>query len=61
MDHPEKQPPLSNPPDAGPSQFGLQVVRSHELLNGRQEVLIEHSGQYYRLRITRSGKLILQK
>jgi hemin uptake protein HemP len=61
MDHAEGQPPQRSPADAETSQFGLQVVRSHELLNGRQEVLIEHSGQYYRLRITRSGKLILQK
>jgi hemin uptake protein HemP len=37
------------------------LIRSEELLAGAQEVLIEHVGQSYRLRLTRSGKLILHK
>jgi hemin uptake protein HemP len=37
------------------------VLRSAEILRGRKEVWIEHEGQMYRLRETRSGKLILQK
>jgi hemin uptake protein HemP len=38
-----------------------RLIRSEELLGGAQEVLIEHEGQTYRLRLTRSGKLILHK
>ena len=34
---------------------------SHELLGDRSELLIEHQGAEYRLRITRLGKLILTK
>ena len=36
-------------------------IRSEELLRGGREVLIEHEGVFYRLRLTRNGKLILQK
>jgi hemin uptake protein HemP len=39
----------------------LRIVRSEELLQGRVEVLIAHGAETYRLRLTRSGKLILQK
>ena len=38
-----------------------RLIRSEELLAGTQEVLIEHDGQTYRLRLTRRGKLILHK
>ena len=37
------------------------IIRSEELLQGQVEVLIEHGDETYRLRRTRSGKLILQK
>lgn len=40
---------------------GIRLIRSEELLAGAQEILIEHDGQTYRLRRTRSGKLILHK
>lgn len=36
-------------------------VRLEELLRGRTELLIEHAGAIYRLRLTRNGKLILTK
>lgn len=36
-------------------------ARSTELLGARGELIIEHAGQEYRLRLTRSGKLILTK
>ncbi|WP_231746545.1 hemin uptake protein HemP [Maioricimonas rarisocia] len=39
----------------------LRIVDSNELLRGDREVLIRHSDQIYRLRLTKSGKLILQK
>lgn len=37
------------------------VVDSRSLFHGQREVWIEHEGERYRLRITRRGKLILQK
>ncbi|HQU45700.1 MAG: hypothetical protein B7Z73_08655 [Planctomycetia bacterium 21-64-5] len=40
---------------------GVRTLRSDDLLQGQVEVLIEHGPETYRLRLTRSGKLILQK
>lgn len=37
------------------------AVRSEVLLRGRQNVRIEHRGEYYQLSVTRQGKLILTK
>lgn len=39
----------------------VQPVRLNtvELFRGQREVLIEHAGRVYRLRLTASGKLIL--
>ena len=34
-------------------------IRSHQLLGERGELIIEHNGREYRLRLTQSGKLIL--
>ncbi|MGH8614835.1 MAG: hemin uptake protein HemP [Gammaproteobacteria bacterium] len=36
-------------------------LKSEELLQGREEVIIEHGRQSYRLRKTRQDKLILTK
>jgi hemin uptake protein HemP len=36
-------------------------VNSVELFGTAREVLIEHAGEEYRLRLTRQGKLILTK
>lgn len=36
-------------------------VSSGELMAGQKELLIEHAGEEYRLRITSKGKLILTK
>lgn len=38
-----------------------RVVRAEDLFGERREVWIELDGVRYRLRITRRGKLILQK
>jgi hemin uptake protein HemP len=38
-----------------------RVVQAAELFGEQREVWIEHDGVRYRLRITRRGKLILQK
>ncbi len=40
---------------------GLHCYDSRELFHGAREVIIEHAGQAYRLRITRQDKLILTK
>lgn len=37
------------------------VIPAGKLFGDRREVWIEHNGERYRLRITRRGKLILQK
>lgn len=37
------------------------VVPADSLFQGGQEILIRHNGDHYRLRITKSGKLILTK
>lgn len=36
-------------------------IRSDELFAGAPEVIIEHDGSEYRLRITSQGKLLLMK
>jgi hemin uptake protein HemP len=38
-----------------------QEISSEELLRGAKELWIRHGEEVYRLRLTRSGKLILQK
>ena len=42
-----------------PSPFPKGRVMSHQLLGERGELVIEHNGRDYRLRLTQSGKLIL--
>jgi hemin uptake protein HemP len=49
-------PPPEEAPTAPPRRIG-----SHELLDGRTTVVIDHGGQEYRLRLTRNDKLILTK
>jgi hemin uptake protein HemP len=55
---------LKNPPPGRPSSKNETVEKrydSRDLFRGRQEILIEHAGCAYRLRITRQDKLILTK
>ncbi|WP_445082886.1 hemin uptake protein HemP [Chelativorans sp. YIM 93263] len=40
---------------------GPRTVTSEELFRGATELTIEHAGSLYRLKITRQGKLILNK
>jgi hemin uptake protein HemP len=58
-------PPCRDPRLARPEPGGSGASRkrwtSGDLFDGDQEILIEHAGQEYRLRITRQGKLILTK
>jgi hemin uptake protein HemP len=55
------------PPDRGPSSEphppaeSVRRVRSEDLLQGGRELLITHGQEVYRLRLTKSGKLILGK
>lgn len=45
----------------GASDAGPRVVDSADLFGERREVGIRHRGEVYRLRVTRNGKLILNK
>lgn len=38
-----------------------RIVDSHELFGGQKTVLIRHHDEFYRLLLTKNGKLILQK
>lgn len=44
-----------------PPQGATPTVESRNLLQGRNEVLIHHGNEVYRLRHTRNDKLILTK
>ena len=39
----------------------VRRVSSHRLLAGERELVIQHMGSEYHLRVTRNGKLILTK
>jgi hemin uptake protein HemP len=58
---PAMNPPTPPPEMANAPGCDLRTLRSDELLQGQVEVLIAHGNDTYRLRLTRSGKLILQK
>ncbi len=52
----------SVPPGASPlTADGAAALPSFTLLNGRSSVIIDHEGEHYVLRATRTGKLILTK
>lgn len=57
----------SSPVEASPRfvqrqvQSVVRVVSSDNLFRGTNEIGIEHDGAMYRLKITRQGKLILNK
>jgi hemin uptake protein HemP len=57
----------SDPPDISVQTRGEQTplplrrVSAIDLLQGRREIIIEHQGQEYRLRVTAADKLILTK
>jgi hemin uptake protein HemP len=62
-----EQPPATSPVDRaadhgeGPGAILPKIVRFTDLTRCGDELWIEHSGQLYRLRQTRQGKLILTK
>jgi hemin uptake protein HemP len=51
----------SSSPHPAENRPALRVVDSSELFAGSKAVHIRHDGEYYRLLVTRNGKLILQK
>jgi hemin uptake protein HemP len=44
-----------------PDKIETKSYKSYMLFAGKQEIVIEHNGQVYNLRITRHNKLILTK
>jgi len=52
-------PPL--PTEPGQRNCPPEILRADLLFHGSQEILIDHKGETYRLRITKNGKLILTK
>ena len=50
-----------NPGELAESSQAIQVWQSAELFGEAKLVQIEHHGEIYQLRITRQGKLILNK
>ena len=47
--------------DDSPAPKTLQRTSFESLAQGANEVIIEHQGEEYRLRLTRNGRLILNK
>ena len=52
----------NNQPESGhPDGEADRILTTEELFRGRTQVLIRHRDEVYRLRITKTGKLILNK
>ena len=51
------------PGSANPPTFvaATRCLQSNDLFRSDKEIIIEHAGAHYRLRITQHGKLILTK
>jgi hemin uptake protein HemP len=47
--------------DRREGEGAIPVYRTEELFSGGAEIRLEHGGAEYRLKITRQGKLILNK
>jgi len=54
----EKTPIQPVPPTATPH---IRTVESTDIFRGQTEIMIRHEGVIYRMKITRQGKLILNK
>ena len=55
-----QRPPADAAADAAP-EAAVRRISSHRLLAGERELVIQHMGSEYHLRLTRNGKLILTK
>ena len=60
-DEPVSDPLGSDQSSHSPAKRAFHEVASSELLRGENEMLIRHGDELYRLKLTRNGKLILQK
>lgn len=56
-DDPPRSPAMEAAAD--PALATPRHIRSEELFAGAREIVIEHHGRLYRMRITQNGKLIL--
>ncbi|WEX11876.1 hemin uptake protein HemP [Chelativorans sp. AA-79] len=54
-------PPIDHDRELRRREAPVRTLTSEELFRGAQEIAIAHAGSYYRLKITRQGKLILNK
>lgn len=61
MSPPRSGTPLDHDRGGCPSIIPTNTISSRLLLAGSREVGIEHEGLLYRLKVTRQGKLILNK
>ncbi|MGC3966974.1 MAG: hemin uptake protein HemP [Pirellulales bacterium] len=62
-DEREREPPQPRPAEQEPAKppRPIRLLRTVDLFQGGDLVLIEHEGAIYKLRITSRGRLILQK
>ncbi|REJ67351.1 MAG: hemin uptake protein HemP [Planctomycetota bacterium] len=61
MNQPQDQKPEIPPAASEPEPRSARVYATDELFQGNNEIIIRHGVAEYRLRITRSNKLILNK
>ena len=52
-----RQPQMGTPRPAAE----IRVLESSDIFRGQSEIIIRHEGVLYRMKITRQGKLILNK
>jgi hemin uptake protein HemP len=55
------QPPMLPSVDTTSAVASVRRISSQRLLAGERELVIQHLGSEYHLRLTRNGKLILTK
>ncbi len=59
-DQPSRAPrPAASADPTAPAVAARRRIQSEQLLGGANELVIEHQGREYRLRLTQNGKLIL--
>ncbi|QFY60932.1 hemin uptake protein HemP [Rhizobium grahamii] len=57
----QKPETFEHAPVAGQAPAEVRVLESGEIFQGASEIMIRHEGAVYRMKITRQGKLILNK
>lgn len=61
FDHRPRKPSVEASQRPETSLLSIRTVSSAALFDGEHEIGIDHRGSLYRLKITRQGKLILNK